>query len=747
MRHLTLSLLAISAVMTFITPATIAQSKEDDSDSQAKQLAIIKAAAPSVVVVEYTLKTDKGEYPQGATVSYLCPNCGQYHTTNHGENLIDEQRPLETVGFLVSPDRVVSPDVMIHDRFIKSISVRFGETIVTAKRAAYGVDQHAVFLKLDQPLPGAAPLRFEPTANGPYRAVNFTEADGQWIAAVKPLSTMLSVARSGRQFIPCPAHSLITSGDGIPVALTMNSQLSTDESWKGSPDRWSVLTTEQHKRKLDELKAAVDSGLVRVMLNLRSPRKDAESAYDDFGYDYDDDGNASATVIHALGVRVDDRRVLVLSALEPKVTARLEHVRIFAPDGTAYEAQFTATLKDYGALVATLPQPLPGALKLAGGDILANRDRLLHMADTRVVGEQVIRYFSHNRIDGFEPGWRRNLYPMIAGATENAFLFNDAGELVVLPIARRLPVASERGYGDDQPVATTAAQLAAVFADIPAHADPANVPLSEEEEHRIAWLGVALQPLDRELARANEVSHLTQDGATGGIVTMVYPDSPAAAAGIEPGAILLRLHVEGQPKPIDIQAHDDRAGYEGAFPWDRLGEVPEEYFDRIPSPWPSLATSLNRTLTDLGFGTKFELEMVVDGERRTHAFAVTQSPPHYDMARRFKSDALGITVRELTFEVRQYLQRDADDPCLIVAKIEPGSKASIAGIKPYEQITQVNGQPVRTVEEFEKAIAEQTEVRLAIQRMTSGRQVRVKLDAPGDAPAPQPNEADPDADN
>ena len=94
-------------------------------------------------------------------------------------------------------------------------------------------------------------------------------------------------------------------------------------------------------------------------------------------------------------------------------------------------------------------------------------------------------------------------------------------------------------------------------------------------------------------------------------MSYVYPDSPAAKAGVEPGWILLRLQIEGQPKPLEVQA-EETAGM--AFPWQRLDRVPEEEFDRIPTPWPSAESRMARTLTDLGFGKKFKAEFFHDGK-------------------------------------------------------------------------------------------------------------------------------------
>ena len=53
-----------------------------------------------------------------------------------------------------------------------------------------------------------------------------------------------------------------------------------------------------------------------------------------------------------------------------------------------------------------------------------------------------------------------------------------------------------------------------------------------------------------------------------------------------------------------------------------------------------------------------------------------QGPPSYDSAPKYKQEALGLTVRDMTYEVRRYLQKKDDDPGVVISKIELGSKAS-----------------------------------------------------------------------
>jgi S1-C subfamily serine protease len=303
---------------------------------------------------------------------------------------------------------------------------------------------------------------------------------------------------------------------------------------------------------------------------------------------------------------------------------------------------------------------------------------------------------------------------------------------MALPVSRRERMTMDETASNPEPLVTSAAYLKAAMDDLPKSADPRNVPLSEDEESRLAWLGMELQPLDQDLARENKVSNLTRDGQTGAMVSHVYPDSPASKTGIEPGWILLRILVEDHPKPLEVRLGRDNME-EGPFPWDDLDEVSEQFYERIPTPWPAADNSFTRALTDLGFGTKFTAEFFHDGKTIAKDFAVAPSPATYESAPRYKSAALGLTVRDLTYEVRRYFQKTPDEPGTIVSKVEPGSKASVSGIKPYEIITHVNDKPVKNVKDFEAATQAQDELRLAVKRMNRGRVVKIVMT--GAAPA------------
>ncbi len=696
--------------------------------SAADPVKIAQALRGSLVRVEYTLRYDKGQAPAGAGMMERCPSCGEYHV-QRGDDAVKEERPLEAAGYLIGPDQVLTSDVFLHPRFIEKTEVVFNGETIGAAPMAYARDQHAVILQLDRPLNQGQALRFGAGQEGPYSIVNYSLLNGEWTTTVSPLSLgSVIVSDAGTRFTPVSEYGVIVAEDGTPAGMNMTGELAPGEAWKESPEKWSWLTTAQYAAYTDTVQAAADGGVLRARLDLRSPRVTDRGGYSP--YDYGGAEEDEATEIETLALLVDAQRVLILSLLKPPATARLEDITIY-PQGReeGVRATFTATLRDYGAFIATLDEPMAGAVSLSDRDVRSHRNHLLIGAEITLQGENRIAYFTHDRISSFTVGWKRHVYPNVSGEDASLFLFDEAGALVALPIIRRERLGEEDPWSEATPTLTSVSQLAEVLADVDAHADVSNVPLTEEEENRVAWLGVIMQGLDSELARQMGVSELSQGGSIGGLVTFVFPDSPAAEAGIQDGDVLLRVHAAGLPAPVDVEV-DEMDQYGGAFPWARLDEVPEEYFDSIPSPWPKVNNAFNKKLTAIGFGTPIRIESMRDGKVVMADMSITQSPVHYDAAPQYKSETLGLTVRPLTYEARRYFQKKEGDPGVIVAHLEPGSKASVVGIKPFEIITAVNDLPVFTNDDFRKAIVGQSELRLSMLRMTRTRLVKITLDEP-----------------
>ncbi|MCP4375477.1 MAG: hypothetical protein GY794_04795 [bacterium] len=681
--------------------------EKNSVSSSMSKLAVVESIRPSFVHVEYTMKFDKGQEPRGGSWGGF-------------ERYIRQERPVETTGVLVDAKTVIVDDLMMHPRFMKSISVKYNGSSTTARISGYAARQNVMYLDLETPLKGAVPAKFDASLPGPYMSVSHRLVASDWITRVGNASVNgpISVTDSGEKYTPLPRF--VVNSKGRPVGISTVSRVGLKEKWKGSPMGWEKYSSAEMDKKLKGIEKITDGGIFRVALNFRSPKKDAGSSR------YSG-GDQEGTEKNVIGLLVNEKTILVLGNYRPKITARLETIAVYKPGSeTPVKAKFTHTLKDYGCLVATLEKPMKGALKFSSKDVTALRDRLLMSADITLQGAKRVVYYGHRRIDSYKLGWKRNVYPDAGGREGSTFLFDDDGAIVIFPLAHRPKVSTEERYGGGDLLATPTTLINPVLANLASNVDTNNVPLAEAKENRLAWFGVILQPLSKELARANNVSHLTRDGQIGAIVSYVYPESPAGKAGVKMSWIMLNIQVEGEPKPIDIKARE--YGPRAKYPWDRWDSLPARYWDgKFPSPFQPTETILTRKLTDMGFGKKFTATFFADGKQVKKKFTVEASPKHYHTAAKFKSGPVGLTVREMTYEVRRYFQKTAKDPGVIVSAVQPGSKAGVGGVRPYEIITHVNGVAIHGVKGFEKAITGKSELRFAVLRMTKNRLVKLRM--------------------
>lgn len=700
-------------------PSLTAQSAPGDAARAA-----LGPVAPGLVRVDIDLQFDKGEAPSGV----MDIDSGARQQAMHSlAQLVEQERPLETTGFLLDSGKVVAMDWTVHPRFVKAIHVRSAEGEATARVEAYALDHWAVMLKLEGPLAGAKPISF--TRGTPAFIASHYRFEGSMIRELLPFPGRVLEAANGQLWRIAEHQGVVVSTNGQALSVLLSRRLPLDDSWQVTPAAWPSIDQSTYTSRLDEIQKLADGGLVRTRLSFRSPKPTPGMGRRRFQFGEDEDGDEGSTERDVIGVVLAPNRVAVLASLRPSTTARLQRIQLHPAGGTAVNARFVASLRDHGVLIVEPEQPFATAIQVEPQPVSEHLEKLCFRVDLTLQGENRVQYLHHARIGSVHIGRRLEPFPELADMSDvaGAFLFTQKSGLLALPVESRSKPGGRRHRMEDDTELTPARLLARAIAALPDSADPANMPRAEADENKVAWLGTELQPMSRELARANQVSEYTQDGASGAMVTYVHPGSPAAKAGITPGAVLLRLRVPGEPVPIEVEVEED-AMRSQPFPWERLDEVREQFFERLPTPWAPVDNAFNRALTDLGFGRKATLEYVADGKLARLDFEVSASPDHYESAARFKSDGLGLTVRDLTYDVRRYTQRKADEPGVVISRVEAGSKASVAGIKPFEIVTHVNDQAVANVKEFEQRIAAGGELKLSIKRMTKGRIVTLKAD-------------------
>ncbi|MGH9361107.1 MAG: PDZ domain-containing protein, partial [Thermoanaerobaculia bacterium] len=150
-------------------------------------------------------------------------------------------------------------------------------------------------------------------------------------------------------------------------------------------------------------------------------------------------------------------------------------------------------------------------------------------------------------------------------------------------------------------------------------------------------------------------------------------------------------------------------------------------------PWRGPRNSLNQRLTRIGEGRRVELVYLRQGKEGRALATLETAPPDFESAREHKVPDLGLTLKDLTYEVRTHYRLKQDSPGVVVAKVEPGGRAAVAKVLPFEILVSVNGRAVRSIEEFQRVLAAERAseggdrvLEFKLERMGKSRLVRIR---------------------
>ena len=175
------------------------------------------------------------------------------------------------------------------------------------------------------------------------------------------------------------------------------------------------------------------------------------------------------------------------------------------------------------------------------------------------------------------------------------------------------------------------------------------------------WLGVSLQPLDRDLA-----AYLGQPEATGVIVNSVVDGSPAERAGLRTGDIVVAFGAQA----IEAEKEEDL----GAF---------------------------QRLVASSAPGTKVQLQVLRDGKRKQITTQLATQPTIEPAEA--ESD-LGFQVQEITESLlrsERLLTREG----AYVSFVTGGTPAAEAGLNVGDVVVRMGESEVQSLEEFRQAVA------------------------------------------
>ena len=174
-----------------------------------------------------------------------------------------------------------------------------------------------------------------------------------------------------------------------------------------------------------------------------------------------------------------------------------------------------------------------------------------------------------------------------------------------------------------------------------------------------SWLGVYIQPLDADAAKALEME--SRDGA---LITQVVSDSPAELAGIEEGDVIVKFDNKKISDPSNLR--------------------------NIVSLMPP--------------GSKSDIVVFRNGNKKILKVTLQELKDGKQVAVKTSSNTsvLGLELKEINSALIQKYNLKEDDGKIIVVAVESGSEAADKGLVEGDVIKRVGTQQVRSLKEFKK---------------------------------------------
>jgi serine protease Do len=204
------------------------------------------------------------------------------------------------------------------------------------------------------------------------------------------------------------------------------------------------------------------------------------------------------------------------------------------------------------------------------------------------------------------------------------------------------------------------------------------------------YLGVSITSLDEDIAKQFKVPD-----TSGALVQDVSPGGPADKVGIKNGDVIRKL---------------DGRTIQGSG-------------------------QLTATVTNMNPGTEVTLDILRDGKPMTIHLTLGERPANLSatpgVSKAPSEGALrGITVQNLTPDVRDQLGLPPNVRGVVISNLEPGSPAAQGGIQPGDVIEGINRQQVNSVADFNRLAGEaKGQTLLRINRQGNGLFVVI---SPGD---------------
>lgn len=694
--------------------------------SRVRQLSA--ALASSVVTVRVCFRAEPdGTYPD-VKPSYVCPVCGSgwKHASSISDS-VEKDLPLVMTGFVLAPDRVLVQDLSLRASWVSRIEVSTASGVCPAKPLARYPEANGLVLATEKPLVGVTPLAFTGAAtNAPALFHLVDEVDGRRLAGLRDISKNVRCdVRQGRMVVDCTPNTFVVDASNrvVTIALRREIPLEGNDLWT-PPAAWTGEPAEALEARIQKLEKNLQATFLPVYLHIEEEKKSNGRS---FVFSSFDERKLTGD-IDATGLALPDGEVLVCLALDSSKVAGLDKMEATLPDGAKAPLDFVGAFPDHAAFLLkfrdgkTPPGVRPATFYVPPATQLA-RERIYALCPANRNGRMRLSLVPHV-VGDFKRARGGIVVPSALNEEVGNFLVRETGEIVAFSVQSR---QGQRSWQSRAALSGAAAAQLVAAHDF----DPEYAVRKGKDRIRIAWIGVEAQAMTPELAREKKAQGFLEaagefgEPAKGALVGKVYPGTPAARAGVKEGDVLLWVRRAKGQRREKLEARDARAGMDFMAVFER---VPLSLFDRYGlTPWPEVEGGVNETFTRLGIGTKVVLAWVQDGEKREAELMLEQAPVHHRTAKRVRNRQLGLVAADLTFEVRAYLKLADDAPGVVIAKMQEGSPAAVAGLRPCEVITEVDGQPVAGVIAFADMIRDKRALTFSVRRLDATRIVQIRL--------------------
>ncbi len=660
------------------------------------------------------------------------------------QKFVEKKRSKNLVGAVVNDEGdILIPEIRLDKATLDRIEVvSSGGERRKAHIKAILIDAPSMFLEIEGSIPASLrpPSFVPPPPFGKERLkiIRLSYAGVRWVlTAYSVWQGTAYESRDAQPFLHCilpnDEVALLFAPSGAPVGITITSRLEDSEEsglWKGkSLLNAKTIPYSEYEKFRKQWAKAYDGVIHEVKIEFRKKARHDTGIGGFWGRMLgaeQEKRDASMREIKAYGPAISERCLFVPVALSQTRAKLIDKITV-SVGGKKLKARFLGAFKPFvGFLVELEDGKFPQIADLSQATPIKRLKPFYALrAQEKLGGKRILVHFNRwlTKTRGYKNVYHWTpLHPIDAGD----FILDTDGRLAGAWLTQRIEGAeirraaraqsfrlfgreisdygnwgyasagSERFYG--------AKYLAKTFASPDEAFDPTIVALSKKEEKRRMWLGVEFESLNKELAKSLKVEKPTLDGSIGLMVSTVYDNSPAARLGIKPNDILLRIKPEGETVSVDLkQSGED---YDFSLSDADIPPQLQSMGFKLPekAPWRGRGNYVNNLLDVIGEGRTITLTYISDGELTSGTLKVERAPVDFDSAPKFKDKELGLTAKDVTYEVRKALDMKPDEPGVVIAKVEEGSPAAVARLAQYEIIAQVAAKPVRSAKEFGDAI-------------------------------------------